>query len=176
MKTTFATTFSIVGVLAAGGIAFAVNTSVLDTATNQISASQAIVAETVGIVPTENAPVVEPTATTVAPPAIVETAYNIAGVGVVTLSQNSNALSVSKVVPASGYTFTSVNESVSRIEVTFKSGSKTLKFHAEIIGGRIITSVLNEPTPLDGAPHPKTHDEDHDEDHHEEGEGEDDDD
>ena len=66
MKTTFATTFSIVGVLAAGGIAFAVNTSVLDTATNQFSASQALVAEVAGIVPTENAPVVESTAVTVA--------------------------------------------------------------------------------------------------------------
>ena len=195
MKTTFATTFSIVGVLAAGGIAFAVNTSVLDTATNQFSASQAIVAETVGIVPTENAPVavqnqaspstavVEPTATTIAPPAIVETAYNIAGVAVVTLSQNGTSLLVANVAPAGDYAYSTVNETASRVLVTFTSGVKTMKFRAEIIGDRIITSVLNETAPTATAPRPRTHDEDddegdddHDERENNEDEGEDDDD
>ena len=179
MKTTFATTFSIVGVLAAGGIAFAVNTSVLDTATNQFSASQAIVAETVGIVPTENAVVVESTAITVAPPAIVETAYNIAGVAVVTLSQNGTSLSVANVAPAGDYTYSTVNETASRVLVTFTSGVKTMKFRAEIIGDRIITSVLNETAPTATAPRPRTHNEDDDDDNereNDENEGEDDDD
>jgi hypothetical protein len=178
MKTTFATTFSIVGVLAAGGIAFAVNTSVLDTATNQFSASQAIVAETVGIVPTENAVVVESTAITVAPPAIVETAYNIAGVAVVTLAQNGTSLSVANVAPAGDYTYSSINETASRVLVTFTSGVKTMKFRAEIIGDRIITSVLNETAPTATAPHPRTQDNDKDNNEREnhENEGEDDDD
>ena len=178
MKTTFATTFSIVGVLAAGGIAFAVNTSVLDTATNQFSASQAIVAETVGIVPTENAVVVESTAITVAPPAIVETAYNIAGVAVVTLSQNGTSLSVANVAPAGDYTYSTVNETASRVLVTFTSGVKTMKFRAEIIGDRIITSVLNETAPTATAPRPRTQDNDKDNNEREnhENEGEDDDD
>ena len=179
MKTTFATTFSIVGVLAAGGIAFAVNTSVLDTATNQFSASQAIVAETVGIVPSENAPVVESTAVTVAPPAIVETAYNIAGVAVVMLSQNGTSLSVANVAPAGDYTYSTVNETASRVLVTFTSGVKTMKFRAEIIGDRIITSVLNETAPTATAPRPRTHNEDDDDDNereNNENEGEDDDD
>ena len=179
MKTTFATTFSIVGVLAAGGIAFAVNTSVLDTATNQFSASQAIVAETVGIVPTENAPVVESTAVTVAPPAIVETAYNIAGVAVVTLSQNGTSLLVANVAPAGDYSYSTVNETASRVLVTFTSGVKTMKFRAEIIGDRIITSVLNETAPTATAPRPRTHNEDDDDDNereNDENEGEDDDD
>jgi hypothetical protein len=183
MKTTFATTFSIVGVLTAGGIAFAVNTSVLDTATNQFSASQAIVAEVAGIVPTENAPVVESTAVTVAPPAIVETAYNIAGVAVVTLSQNGTSLLVANVAPAGDYSYSTVNETASRVLVTFTSGVKTMKFRAEIIGDRIITSVLNETAPTATAPRPRTHDEDddegdddHDERENNEDEGEDDDD
>jgi hypothetical protein len=179
MKTTFATTFSIVGVLAAGGIAFAVNTSVLDTATNQFSASQAIVAETVGIVPTENAVVVESTAITVAPPAIVETAYNIAGVAVVTLSQNGTSLLVANVAPAGDYAYSTVNETASRVLVTFTSGVKTMKFRAEIIGDRIITSVLNETAPTATAPRPRTHNEDDDDDNereNDENEGEDDDD
>jgi hypothetical protein len=179
MKTTFATTFSIVGVLAAGGIAFAVNTSVLDAASNQFSASQALVAETVGIIPTENAAVVEPTAIAVAPPAIVETAYNIAGVAVVTLAQSGTSLSVANVVPAGDYTYSSINETASRVEVTFNSGVKTMKFRAEIIGDRIITSVLNETAPVATAPRPRTHNEDDDEDNkreNHENEGEDDDD
>ena len=179
MKTTFATTFSIVGVLAAGGIAFAVNTSVLDTATNQFSASQALVAEVAGIVPTENAPIVESTAVTVAPPAIVETAYNIAGVAVVTLSQNGTSLSVANVAPAGDYTYSTVNETASRVLVTFTSGVKTMKFRAEIIGDRIITSVLNETAPTATAPRPRTHNEDDDDDNereNNENEGEDDDD
>ena len=179
MKTTFATTFSIVGVLAAGGIAFAVNTSVLDTATNQFSASQALVAEVAGIVPTENAPVVESTAVTVAPPAIVETAYNIAGVAVVTLSQNGTSLLVANVAPAGDYTYSTVNETASRVLVTFTSGVKTMKFRAEIIGDRIITSVLNETAPTATAPRPRTHNEDDDDDNereNNENEGEDDDD
>jgi hypothetical protein len=191
MKTTFATTFSIVGVLAAGGIAFAVNTSVFDTATNQFSASQALVAEVAGIVPTENAPVVaqnqtslstavvEPTAITVAPPAIVETAYNIAGVAVVTLAQNGTSLLVANVAPAGDYAYSTVNETASRVLVTFTSGVKTMKFRAEIIGDRIITSVLNETAPTATAPRPRTHDEDDDDDNereNNENEGEDDDD
>lgn len=181
MKTTFATTFSIVGVLAAGGIAFAVNTSVLDTATNQFSASQAIVAETAGIVSTENAVVVESTAITVAPPAIVETAYNIAGVAVVTLSQNGTSLLVANVAPAGDYTYSTVDETASRVLVTFTSGVKTMKFRAEIIGDRIITSVLNETAPTATAPRSRTHNEDDDdyddnERENNENEGEDDDD
>jgi len=172
MKTSIATTLSVVGVLAAGGVAFAVNTSVLDTATNQFSASQALEANIADIATDDS-----DSSTTVEPPAAAETSYNIDGIGVVTLSQSGNSLSVANVVPASGYTFSSMNESASRIEIIFKNGTKTLKFHADIIGGRIITSVLNEPTAVAGAPRPHRHGEDHDEDHedgHEEGEDDDD--
>jgi len=177
MKTTFATTFSIVGVLAAGGIAFAVNTSVLDNATNQFSASQALEAEVDGIVLAQNSSTTDPTAITVAPPAIVETAYNIAGVAVVTLAQNGTSLSVANVAPAGDYTYSTVNETASRVLVTFTSGIKTVKFRAEIIGDRIITSVLNEPAPTATAPRPRTQDDDEDnEKETHENEGEDDDD
>lgn len=177
MKTTFATTFSIVGVLAAGGIAFAVNTSVLDNATNQFSASQALEAEVAGIVLAQNSSTTDPTAITVAPPAIVETAYNIAGVAVVTLAQNGTSLSVANVAPAGDYTYSTVNETASRVLVTFTSGIKTMKFRAEIIGDRIITSVLNETAPTATAPRPRTQDDDEDNEREtHENEGEDDDD
>jgi hypothetical protein len=195
MKTSIATTLSVVGVLAAGGVAFAVNTSVLDTATNQFSASQALEANIADIATGDSGaaiseeqanPVSGQSATDTIAPATkaeapsataVETSYNIAGIGVVTLSHNGSALSVANVAPVSGYTFTSMNESASRIEVIFKNGTKTLKFHADIIGDRIITSVLNEPTDPSGAPRMKHRGEDHDDDHdgnHEEGEDDDD--
>jgi len=177
MKTTHATTFSIVGVLAAGGIAFAVNTSVLDNATNQYSASQALEAEVAGIVLAQNSSAADPTAITVAPPAIVETAYNIAGVAVVTLAQNGSSLSVANVAPAGDYTYSTVNETASRVLVTFTSGVKTMKFRAEVIGDRIITSVLNETAPTATTPRPRTQDDDEDnerENHDNEGENDDD--
>jgi hypothetical protein len=179
MKTAFATTFSIVGVLVAGGIAFAVNTSVLDAASNQFSAPQALEAEVAGIVLAQNSSAADPTAITVAPPAIVETAYNIAGVAVVTLAQNGTSLSVANVAPAGDYTYSTVNETASRVLVTLTSGIKTMKFRAEVIGDRIITSVLNETAPTATAPRPRTHNEDDDEDNkreNHENEGEDDDD
>jgi hypothetical protein len=172
MKKSIATTLSVVGVLAAGGVAFAVNTSVLDTATNQFSASQALEANIADIASGSGS-----SETTVAPSAAAETSYNIDGIGIVTLSQSGGTLSVANVEPVSGYTYSSVNESASRIEVTFKNDTKMLKFHADIIGDRIITSVLNEPTDPSGAPRMKHHGEDHDDDHdgnHEEGEDDDD--
>lgn len=178
MKTTFATTFSIVGVLAAGGIAFAVNTTVLDTATNQVSAPHSLEAEAAGIVLAESSAIVDSTAITVAPPAIVETAYNIAGVAVVTLAQNGTSLSVANIAPAGDYTYSAINETASRVQVTFKSELKTMKFRAEIIGDRIITSVLNETAPTATAPRPRTQDDDKGSNEREnhENEGEDDDD
>ena len=185
MKTSLATTFSIVGVLAAGGIAFAVNTSVLDTATNQFRASQALEADVAGIVSTDNVAVIsqnqaapvseQATATTVAPPATVEMTYNIAGVAVITLSQNGTSLSVMNVAPAGDYTYSSMNESASRVVVTLVSGAQTLKFRADIIGDRVITSVLNEPAPVATAPRPRSHDNDDDREN-DDHEGEDDDD
>jgi hypothetical protein len=109
----------------------------------------------------------------------VETAYNIAGVAVVTLAQNGTSLSVANVAPAGDYTYSTMNETASRVLVSFTSGVKTMKFRAEIIGDRIITSVLNETAPTATAPRPRTHNEDDDDDNereNDENEGEDDDD
>ena len=187
MKTSLATTLSVVGVLAAGSVAFAVNTSVLDSADQTPTASQALEATITDLATAEATaeatPVTGQSVNTVAPPVTVasatgvQTSYNIDGVAVVTLSREGESLSVVSVTPVSGYTYTALNESISRIEIRFTKGSSVLKFHADIIGDRVVTSVMNEPQ-LSGAPtRPHSHDEEHDEDHDEEhGDGEHDDD
>ena len=179
MKTSLATTLSVFGVLAAGSVAFAVNTSVLDSANQTPTASQALEATITDLATAEATPVSGQSVNTVAPPAKVEsetsvqTSYNIDGVAVVTLSHDGESLSVVSVTPVSGYTYTASNESNSRIEIRFTKGSAVLKFHADIIGDRVVNSVMNEPQ-VSGAPtRPHSHDEEHDEDH-EDGEHDDD--
>jgi len=179
MKTSLATTLSVVGVLAAGGVAFVVNTSVLDSADQTPTASQAFEA-TITDLATEAATLVSGRSVdTAAPPATtpsttaVQTSYNIDGVAVVTLSRDGESLSVVSVTPVSGYTYVATDESISRIEIRFTKGAAVLKFHADIIGDRIVTSVMNEPQASGASPRPHSHDEDHDEDH-EDGEHDDD--
>lgn len=173
MKTSLATTLSVVGVLAAGSVAFAVNTSVLDSAQQTPTASQALEATITDLATAETTPVSGQSVISVAPHATVlgatavQTSYNIDGVAVVTLSRDSESLSVVSVTPVSGYTYTASNEGISRIEIRFTKGSAVLKFHADIIGDRVVTSVMNESQASGAHTRPHSHDEDHDEEHDE---------
>jgi hypothetical protein len=190
MKTSLATTISVVGVLAAGGVAFAVNTSVLDSATMTAENAPALQAEAIPVVnsntsgsadsgsilssladsPSTPTTVVagtdQPAVTTVAPsPTSSQTAYSVEGFGVVTLEQRESSLTIVSVVPQSSVTYSSKQESATRIEVSFMSSTGvSIKFHADVIDGRIVTSVMNEPR-IQGAPRRK--DDDHDSDEHE---------
>ncbi len=206
MKTSLATTISVVGVLAAGGIALAVNSSVLDSATmtaenapalqaeilpladtsNGVSAdaSETISAQGNGVespspsTPTTLVAGTQPTESTIA--ASTQSAYNVQGFGVVTLSQGASSLTVISVVPESTVKYTTKQESPTRIEVAFvSSAGVSIKFHADIIDGRVVTSVMNEPGPRVGGrgKHEDDHDGDRDEnrdDDHESGEHDDD--
>jgi len=187
MKTSLATTLSVIGVIAAGSVAYAVNTSVLDSADQTPTARQALEATITDLATQEASPVSDQSVNTVAPTATVpsatavQTSYNIDGVAVVTLSRDGESLSVVSVTPVSGYTYAATNESISRIEIRFTKGAAVLKFHADIIGDRVVTSVMNEPQASGAAPRPHSHDEEHEEDHdedhdedHEEGEHDDD--
>lgn len=200
MKTSLATTISVVGVLAAGGVAFAVNSSVLDAATMTAGNTPALQAEalpladvnsfgstdsgsilsslgdsTESVAPTPAPSTNQSPTTTVAPTATSsQTAYNVEGFGVVTLTQTTNSLTVASVEPQSGVKFTTKQESPTRVEVLFvSSAGVSIKFHADVIDSRIVTSVMNEPR-LQGAPRRKDddheerdddHDKDHEEDH-----------
>lgn len=168
MKTSLATMLSVTGVLAAGALAFTVNTSVLDNAVTTAEAAPALQADVI-------AAGVEPTVAA-------QSTYNIDGVATITLSLDANSLSVVSVTPVSGYTFITTTKNNSRIAVALTLGDSVMTFHAEVLDGRIITSIVAEqPRILNAAP--KTHsndDDEHEENEHEENEdeeeGEDDDD
>ena len=207
MKTSLATSISIVGVLAAGGVALAVNTSVLDSATMTAENAPALQAEVLPITSsddgqgvlssdpvaaqaaeTDGAPAtvvsVDPTGTTIpsSPSTLVaptpsqsaspiRTAYNVQGFGVVTLEQSTNTLTVVSVTAESGVKHVVKQESQTRIEVLFTSAAGIgIKFHADVMNGRTITSVMNEQPPrsLKGQKREDHDDDEHEEDEHEE--------
>jgi hypothetical protein len=158
---------SVTGVLAAGALAFMVNTSVLDQAVITAEAAPALQADVI-------AAVVEPTVAA-------QSTYNIDGVAAITLSLDTNLLSVVSVAPINGYTFATTTESNSRIAVALTLGDSVMTFHAEVLDGRIVTSVVAEqPRIKSPAPTKRGDDDEHEENEHEENEheeeGEDDDD
>jgi hypothetical protein len=200
MKTSLATILSVTGVLAAGALAFTVNTSVLDNAVTTADAAPALQADVIAL---SN---FAPSATAAAAPAAATSAqnattnaasvavgestvaaqsmYNIDGVAAITLALDTNSLSVVSVTPVSGYTFVVTTQSNSRIAVALTLGGSVMTFHAEVLDGRIVTSVVAEqPRISNAAPKTRSYDDDNDEDEdgeHEENEhedeGEDDDD
>ena len=101
-----------------------------------------------------------------------QSTYNIDGVATITLSLDASSLSVVSVTPVSGYTFITTAKNNSRIAVALTLGDSVMTFHAEVLDGRIITSIVAEqPRILNAAP--KTHSND-DDDKHEENEHEED--
>jgi len=183
MKTSLATMLSVTGVLAAGALAFTVNTSVLDQAVITAEAAPALQAEVVTL---SN---LAPSATTTAvaeavvePSVAAQSTYNIDGVAAITLSLDTNLLSVVSVAPINGYTFATTTESNSRVAVALKLGDSVMTFHAEVLDGRIVTSVVAEqPRISSAAPKTQSYDDDDDDDdenenEQEDEEGEDDDD
>ena len=168
MKTSLATMLSVTGVLAAGALAFTVNTSVLDQAVITAEAAPALQADVI--------------AAAVEPSVAAQSTYNIDGVAAITLSLDTNLLSVVSVAPTNGYTFATTTESNSRIAVALTLGDSVMTFHAEVLDGRIVTSVVAEqPRISSAAPKTQSYDDDeHEENEHEENEdeeeGEDDDD
>ena len=183
MKTSLATILSVTGVLAAGALAFTVNTSVLDNAVTTAEAAPALQADVIALSNfAPSAATTAPVTTAVAAPTVAaQSTYNIDGVAAITLSLDTNSLSVVSVTPVSGYTFAATTESNSRIAVALTLGGSVMTFHAEVLDGRIVTSVVAEqPRISNAAPKTRSYDDDDDENenenNNEEEEGEDDDD
>ena len=191
MKTSLATILSVTGVLAAGALAFTVNTSVLDNAVTTSEAAPALQAEVIALsnlapsaaTPTPSASTTPVAAVAVEPTVAAQSTYNIEGVAAITLALDTNSLSVVSVTPVGGYTFVATNESNSRIAVALTLGGSVMTFHAEVLDGRIVTSVVAEqPRISNTAPKTRSYDDDDDENenenenNNEEEEGEDDDD
>ena len=95
-------------------------------------------------------PVVSPT-TTVQVGASVVSSYNIQGAASVQLVQTPSHLSVAGVKPQDGYIFSAENMSPTRVIVTLTNSSNRLRFNAEIIGGRVVTSLISSEV-IAGAP------------------------
>ena len=184
MKTSLATILSVTGVLAAGALAFTVNTSVLDNAVTTAEAAPALQADVIALsnfAPSAATTAPVTTAAAAAPTVAAQSTYNIDGVAAITLSLDTNSLSVVSVTPVGGYTFAATTESNSRIAVALKLGGSVMTFHAEVLDGRIVTSVVAEqPRISNAAPKTRSYDDDDDENenenNNEEEEGEDDDD
>ena len=68
--------------------------------------------------------------------------YSIQGAASVQLVQSANGLWVGSVNPQSGFIYNSESVSATRVVVTLTSSTQKLKFNAELIGGRVVTSLI----------------------------------
>jgi len=185
MKTSLATMLSVTGVLAAGALAFAVNTSVLDHAVTTSEAAPALQADVVPLADFTPSGVTASAATTQAAPApapavtaevaaavAAQSTYNIDGVAAITLALSDNSLSVVSVTPAGGYTAAATAVSASRIEVVLTKSNSVMKFSAQVLDGRIVTSVVAEQPRVSTAAPSNYNDDDDDENDDDEGDDE----
>lgn len=147
MKTSLATSLSILGVLATGGVAMAVNTTVLDSTLSSVEGTPALAEANVPVsaLSLDSAmPVLLPISGDAVPAVsemIVTSDFNIEGVGVVTLEQSATGLAVASISPLVGWTYEDESESLTRIKIEFANSSQHVKFQAVLLDGRIVTAV-----------------------------------
>lgn len=180
MKTGIATTVSVVGVIAAGVAAFAVNSSVLGASS---PANSAIVSTTVaGMAPANGTPVntgqvvaanaqaTEVTDTT--------TTYKVGDAGSVVIDTSTGAIVVTGIAPAAGYTSEPARtEAGGIVKVRFVSSTQRIEFTAQMVDGVVKVNVVNEGKPVAGSVPPRPrHDDDDDHEEREEREERDEDD
>ena len=172
MKTSLATTISIAGVVAAGAFTFAVNSTMLNSVSTSaelpsvdaavltpgstgltvlappaLGSLTALGTESQSVSSYRSAPTSSPlsgvtTTTTVQVGQSLVSSYSIQGAASVQLVQSPSHLSVSGVTPQDGYVYSAENVSATRVIVTLSNSHHRLKFNAEIIGGRVVTSLI----------------------------------
>jgi hypothetical protein len=147
MKTSVATTVSFVAVLAAGGLAFAVNTRAL-TDTSVVDGSVPAFATVATASKLTNAILPAPSKTTstaqsmVAGTSSVETSeYEIAGIGVIVVQKDGESLKVMNVNTSAGFTYSSLQKSSDQVQVELVSATQVVEFRARLLDGRIINDV-----------------------------------
>jgi len=147
MKTSVATTVSLVAVLAAGGLAFAVNTRAL-TDTSVVDGSVPAFAIVATASKLTNATLPAPSTTTstaqlmVAGTSSAETSeYEIAGIGVIVVQKDGESLKVMNVNPSAGFTYSSLQKSSDQVQVDLASATQIVEFRARLLDGRIINDV-----------------------------------
>lgn len=172
MKTSLATTISIAGVVAAGAFTFAVNSTMLTSVSTSTDATElpsvdaavlspgssglAVLSppSSVSVVGSQSvgsyrsAPTSSSPSLSIAPTTTVQvgqstvSSYSIQGAASVQLVQSPSHLSVGGVKPQDGYVYSAENVSATRVIVTLSNSQHRLKFNAEIIGGRVVTSLI----------------------------------
>ena len=163
MKTSVATTVSLVAVLAAGGLAFAVNTRAL-TDTSVVDGSVPAFAIVATASKLTNATLPAPSTTTstaqsmvagtssstttstaqsmVAGTSSAETSeYEIVGIGVIVVQKDGESLKVMNVNPSAGFTYSSLQKSSDQVQVDLASAKQIVEFRARLLDGRIISDV-----------------------------------
>jgi hypothetical protein len=170
MKTSIATTLSVVGVIAAGAAAYAVNTSVLGAAAENppTAVAQAptssVAASSIGNV--SNAAVVSQQSEA----SDSTTTYKVGDAGSVVIDTSTGQIVVTSILPAAGFTSEPARADANGVvKVHFVSSTQRIEFIAKLVNGAVVTDVVNE-TPTSMAPPREHHDDDdeYEDDEHEE--------
>lgn len=174
MKVGIATTLSIAGVLAAGGAAYAVNSSVLRTSPS-VSATAAGTSAT-DVANTLSAQVAAQS-TKVQSSVLnnTTTTYQVGTAGSVVLDMRSGAIAVSNVLPAAGWSSEPAQvQPNGDVKVPFVSSTARIEFLARLVEGKVVVSVTAQPIappstmqPAANPPKPNYSDDDDDDEEHE---------
>ena len=174
MKTSIASSLSVVGVIAAGAAAYAVNTTVLGASadpapfavqsTTPVAANPAAPggASVAGASVVAEANVVNDSTTT----------YKVGNAGSVVIDASSGQIVVTGILPAAGFTSEPARtDSNGAVKVHFVSATQRIEFVARMVNGSVVTDVVNE------SRQPRRDDDDqYDDDHDDDDRGEDHDD
>ena len=148
MKVSIATALSVVGVLAAGAAAYAVNVSVLDAPSASDSSLVSTTIATGGMA----TPVVSADSGAVSADGVkvndTTTSYQVGTAGTVVVSIETGAVVVTSVVPNSGYTAEPARtEANGLVKVHFNSSTSRIEFTAQLVNGEVVVKVNNESLP-----------------------------
>ena len=150
MKTSIATAVSFTAVLAAGGLAFAVNTRALNTTVAVESsvptvAAIALPSDSTNTTMPMSGATSSPIQSTVSGSMVAESSeFELPGIGVITLQQNGDSLEVLKVNPVVGFTYRSSQQGSDQVRVELLSASQKVEFRARLLDNRIFTDVQAE--------------------------------
>jgi len=148
MKVGIATTLSIAGVLVAGAAAFAVNSNVLSTSSSIASTvTDPVVAPIVDAVTTVPGQVAEQS--TKVDSSVLNnntTTYKVGTSGSVVIDMSTGSIAVNNVLPAAGWSSEPAQvQPNGDVKVHFVSPSARVEFLAQVVNGKVSTSVLSEP-------------------------------
>ena len=153
-KTALATAASVAGVLLAGVVAVGANIGILastdvgalDSEDSTVAAASAAEPEVVTIVvdeivdpASESAPVSTSTTQVPPPPPAELLAFEVPGVGIITLARQDDLLTVDE-VQASGWDWT-IREEGREVKVVLTAGDRQIEFQAKVENGEVVPKV-----------------------------------